>query len=412
MLSKKSLAALYGRRELAFQSARFTRLGEQASSEVRSGELRYYSSPGRTELGGNHTDHSGGRVLAAALRLDIAACVAPSGDRRVRLVSEGFPEPIVADLSDLEPRQRERGTPAALLRGVARGLADRGVAPAGFAGRLHSTIPPGSGLSSSAAVELLFGTILADLAGARIPPLELAAIAQRAENAFFGKPCGLMDQAAVALGGIVALDFADPDKPEARRVARGDDGRGWAIVVVNTGGSHADLTADYASIPAEMHAIAACLGLPSLRLAKPETLVERGPELRAACGDRALLRALHFAAENLRVGAMVRELERGDFERYLELVKRSGDSSWKLLQNLYPPSTPAAQGLSLALALSADYLGDRGACRVHGGGFAGTIQAYVPATRLAGYAALLERYFGPGCVIPVSIRPLGAARIS
>jgi galactokinase len=407
---RKALDELYGG-QIEFQVERYSRLEKLAAGDEPASELRFYSAPGRTELGGNHTDHNRGRVLCAAVELDVAACVAPSGDGTVRLVSEGYPDPIVVDLSDLEPKAEERGRTAALVRGVARGVAARGVEPRGFAGRLHSTVLPGSGLSSSAAVEILLGTIMADLAGVGLEPIELAAIGQFAENEYFGKPCGLMDQAASAVGGIVSIDFADPAEPKIKRIDFDFREEGYELVVVNTGGSHADLTADYAAIPAEMHAVAAFLGADCLRAVEPGLLVARGPEIRAACGDRALLRAFHFAAENERVREMGRALRDEDVKRYLKLVKRSGDSSWELLQNLYPSSSPAEQGLPLALALTADYLGKKGAWRVHGGGFAGTIQAYVPRKRLAGYAALMERYFGPASVIPVSIRPRGAVRV-
>jgi len=408
---RKMLEALYGAEEADAQAARYARLAELAASEGAGPDLRFYSAPGRTELGGNHTDHNRGRVLCAAVRLDAVACVAPSGSSSVRLVSEGYADPIELDLSDLEPKPAERGTTAALVRGVARGLADRGVGPRGFAGRMHSTVLPGSGLSSSAAVEVLLATIMADLAGARLSPMELARIGQFAENEYFGKPCGLMDQAASAIGGIVSIDFADPAAPKYKRIEYDFEDEGYALVVVNTGGSHADLTAEYASVPAEMRAVASFLGAEVLREVEPGLLVARGPEIRAACGDRALLRALHFAAEDERVSLMAKALKDEELKRYLKLVKKSGDSSWELLQNLYPASAPAEQGLPLALALTADYLGKKGAWRVHGGGFAGTIQAYVPRKRLAGYEALMGRFFGAGCVIPVSVRPLGATRV-
>ena len=413
--ARKAFAELYGQGGIPAQIERYTRLAELAAGASpaggSAGGLRFYSAPGRTELGGNHTDHNRGLVLCAAVRLDIVACVAPTGDRCVRLVSEGYPDPIVVDLSTLEPRPEERGKTESLVRGVAAALAARGIEPTGFAGRLHSTVLPGSGLSSSAAVEILLGTIMADLAGAEVPALELAKIGQAAENEYFGKPCGLMDQTASAIGGIVAIDFADPASPKLKRIDFDFEEEGYSLVVANTGGSHADLTADYAAIPTEMRAVAAFFGADALRAVEPGLLVARGPEIRAACGDRALLRALHFCAENARVQEMARALKEEEFRRYLKLVKKSGESSWKLLQNLYSSRSPAEQGLPLALALSADYIGKKGAWRVHGGGFAGTIQAYVPHKLLPGYTALMERYFGPGSVIPVSVRSVGATRV-
>jgi galactokinase len=409
--AKERLSATYGKAATSTQVHRYEALLERMADSVGGEEPRFYSAPGRTELGGNHTDHNRGRVLCAAVDLDAVACVVPRTDAKVRILSEGWPEPIVVDLGDLEPHKAEAGKTEALVRGVARGLADRGTAPRGFEARIHSTVLPGSGLSSSAAIEVLLGTIMADLAGAKVEPVELAKIGQFAENRFFGKPCGLMDQTASAVGGVVAIDFADPAKPRVERLDFDFERAGLALAVVNTGGSHADLTADYAAVPAEMCAVARFLGAEYLRQIAPPEIVARGPEIRAACGDRALLRALHFTAENARVAEMVEALSCGDLKTYLKLVKKSGDSSWRLLQNLYPPSAPAEQGLSVGVALCQDFLGKKGAARVHGGGFAGTIQAYVPESLFADWKAMMERYFGVGAVIPIRARSLGAARI-
>lgn len=421
------LVALYGEEGLPGALARMDGL-EARLLDLREGRPaalpRFYSAPGRTELGGNHTDHNNGRVLAAAVRLDALACVAPRGpgDLGVSIRSEGWAEPIVLDLSSLEPRPEEAGRTEALVRGVARGLADRGVAIGGFDAAIASTVLPGSGLSSSAAIEVLLGAILADLAGAglgsalarekSIDAVELAKIGQYAENRFFGKPCGLMDQTASAVGGVVAIDFALPAAPVVRSIPFDFAEAGLVLCVVNTGGSHADLTADYAAVPAEMKAVASFLGKSVLREVEPALLSRRGPAIRAALGDRALLRAFHFADEDARVPAMVAALERKDLAAYLGLVRASGDSSWRLLQNLYPPKAPAEQGLSLALALSERFLAGEGAARVHGGGFAGTIQAYVPTARFEGWKALIESYFGQGSVHPIGARPLGALRLA
>jgi galactokinase len=355
------------------------------------------------------------------VRLDAVACVAPSNDRMVKLISDGYDDPIVVDLSSLAAVPKERGTTAALIRGVAWGISkfvdggsvggERGTKLCGFSGRVASSVLPGSGLSSSAAIELLLGTIMADLAGLEVGPLEKAKIGQFAENEYFGKPCGLMDQTASAVGGIVAIDFADPAAPKVKRVAYDFAEEGYDLVVVNTGGSHADLTADYAAIPVEMKAVAAVLGASHLREIDPALFISRGPEIRKVCGDRAFLRALHFAAENERVVEMRQALEADDLGAYLKLVKKSGRSSWEQLQNIYAPSAPAEQGVSVALALSENYIGSKGAWRVHGGGFAGTIQAYVPQKRSAGYTELMERYFGAGSVIPLSVRASGALRV-
>jgi len=424
--ASRTIRDLYGREDAGRQTDRYAHLaslveaeaagpatdaGVASSTEATRERLRFYSAPGRTELGGNHTDHNHGKVLCAAVGLDTAACVAPNGGAIVSLKSEGF-EPVCVDLGSLEPVPGERGSTAALVRGVAAGLAQRGIPLHGFDCATHSFVLPGSGLSSSAAIEVLLGTIMTDLAGARLDPVEIARIGQYAENEYFGKPCGLMDQTASAVGGIVAIDFADPSAPGIRRLDFDFEERGLALAIVDTGGSHADLTPEYASVPAEMKAVASALGAECLRDVDPAALVARGPEIRRSCGDRALLRAFHFADENARVDEMAQALESGDLDAYLKLVRKSGRSSWELLQNLYAPSAPREQGLPLALALSSMFIGRKGAWRVHGGGFAGTIQAYVPVSIMDGYAALMARYFGPGAARRVSVRPSGAARIA
>jgi galactokinase len=414
------LRMLYGRGEVERQTKRFARLSSrldaQLSLESESGdscvEYRFYSAPGRVELGGNHTDHNRGRTLCTAVGLDAAACVAARKDLLVRIVSEGYAEPILVDLGDLEPKDSERGKTEALVRGVARALSKHGARLRGFTCVIHSEVAPGSGLSSSAAIEVLLGTIMADLASITLDPMDIARAGKYAENEYFGKPCGLMDQAASALGGIIHLDFADPEKPSFRRIDFDFEHHGLLLAVVNTGGSHADLTAEYAAVPAEMKAVAAFLGAECLREIDSATLIARGPEIRRACGDRALLRAFHFAAENARVSEMAEALESDDLKSFLKLSKQSGRSSWELLQNLYPPAAPAEQGIPLALELSSMYIGKKGAWRVNGGGFAGTIQAFVPERLWKGYAALMERYFGPGCARRMSVRNQGAVRIT
>lgn len=439
--ARKALAELYGD-DATPEAARYLGLAELAERDAAVRDsiardsiatgLRFYSAPGRTELGGNHTDHNRGRVLCAAVRLDAVACVAPTDDGVVRLVSEGYPDPIVVDLSSLAPVPSERGTTAALVRGVARGLTDyvsrdyvmhdyvgrdkaaggQGAKLRGFAGRMTSSVLPGSGLSSSASVEVLLGTIMADLAGIEVSAVEIAKIGQFAENEYFGKPCGLMDQAASAVGGISSIDFARPTEPAVQRVEYDFSEKGYDLIVVNTGGNHADLTADYAAIPFEMKAAAAVLGAGYLGEVEPRAIVARGPEIRKACGDRAFLRAMHFVAENERVAAMAKALEDDRLDAYLELVKESGRSSWEQLQNVYAPSVPSDQGLSVALSLTEKYVGGRGAWRVHGGGFAGTIQAYVPSALKPGYVELMTRYFGAGSVIPLSVRDRGALKVA
>lgn len=389
-----------------------TMSGGTMSGDAASADLRFYSAPGRTELGGNHTDHNHGRVLAAAVDLDCIAAVRPRRDLLVRIESEGY-EPFRLDLSDLAPRAVEEGTTAALVRGVAAWLRERhGAALRGFDASMASTVLSGSGLSSSAAVEVLLGTVLADLSGLRLSCVELARIGQYAENRYFGKPCGLMDQTASAVGGITAIDFADPEAPEVRRIDYDFATAGLSLAVVNTGGSHADLTPEYAAIPAEMKAVAAFLGKPWLRGTTRAELALRAAGIRAACGDRAFLRAWHFAGEDLRAAAMADALSAGDPVRYLALVRESGDSSWRFLQNLHPVARPAEQGPGLALALAEAALGGQGAFRVHGGGFAGTVQVYVPHGRMGAVRQALEPVFGTGSVMEISVRPVGAAIIA
>lgn len=410
--ASKLLSSLYGARGLGAVRRRYAELGEPLlAAGATAAELRFYSAPGRTEIAGNHTDHNRGRVICAALRLDALACLRPRADRVAKLFSLGFGEEISIDLEEPGPRPEEAGTTRALLRGVAAVLAERGFAIPGFEARVDSRVAVGSGLSSSAALEVLFATMMLDLAGAALAPLEVAKIAQRAENKWFGKPCGLMDQAASAAGGLVSIDFADLEEPRLRRIELEPAGLGYRLFAVAPGGDHADLTSDYAAIPAEMRAVAARFGAASLREVGASELEERGPELRETLGDRALLRALHFQDENERVRKMVKALEAGKFRKFLDLVARSGDSSWRLLQNVSTGREPASQGLALAIVLSERFLGKDGAARVHGGGFAGTMQAWVRERRAEAYRRYMEGWFGPGSVVELDIRDTGACRV-
>lgn len=370
------------------------------------------SVPGRTELGGNHTDHNGGRVLAAAVRLDAMAAVRASGDESIVILSRGMGRTELVLDAALEPRADEAGTTAALVRGLARALRDAGWRTGGFRAVIDSRVPVGSGLSSSACIEVLMGLSFSELFnGGKVPHKELALAGRRAENEFFGKPCGLMDQMACALGGIRAMDFRDELLPRTRRVRFDPEASGYRLGIVRTGGSHADLTADYAAIPAEMRSVAAALGRERLRGVSMEDLLGRAAELRAAAGDRAVLRALHFTGEDARAAEMARALGRGSFRRFLKLVRASGASSWTLLGNVDAPGDPRERSLALALGLSQAFLGGKGAARVHGGGFAGTIQAWVPQKRAADWAALMDDVFGSGAVLFPGIREEGALRL-
>ena len=391
-----------------------------------AGELRIFSAPGRTELGGNHTDHNRGKVLAASIQLDSVAIVAPRKDKKVFFRSIGHPD-VVVDLSDLSMQPNEKGNTEALIRGIAAEFANRRKLVGGFSMNAGSQVLSGSGLSSSATVEVLFGRIFDCLYGdGKMSALEIAQIGQNAENNYFGKPCGLMDQTACASGGAVAIDFENPIEPKLNQIDFDLSSLGTALCVVHTGGTHSDLTADYAAIPGEMKAVAACLGKAFLRELDIKTILENAMEIRKKAGDRALLRAVHFFNENQRVDAMRKALEEMNssifpedsqraFGVFLSQVNQSGDSSWEFLQNIYPPHNPKEQGISLALALTKDFLDrfcrNQGACRVHGGGFAGTIQAYIPMTALADYKKQVESFFGPNSVTVLSIRPVGVVEL-
>jgi len=406
----------------------------RAAFPEAGGELRLFTAPGRTELGGNHTDHNRGRVVAGSIQLDAAAVVAPRTDTRIFFRSTGYPD-VVVDLAgadkrpDLAPREHEKGTTEALIRGIAAEFIARGVAVKGFTVNADSTVLPGSGLSSSAAVEVLFGRIIDNLYhGGAYDPVEIAQIGQKAENVYFGKPCGLMDQIACACGGAVAIDFADPAKPLVARLDVDFSAAGYALCVVNTRGSHADLTADYAAIPAEMKAVAAFFGKEVLRECDKKDVEENAAAIRQKLGDRALLRALHFFDENHRAAEMLAALEKLSVQKnampenlqamteYLRLVNQSGDSSRELLQNVFSPQNPKEQGIAAALALTRNFLRTEtptpGACRVHGGGFAGTIQAYIPLPALEKYRAAMDGIFGYEAVTVLRIRSVGAEELA
>lgn len=369
-----------------------------------------FSAPGRTELGGNHTDHQLGRVLAGAVSLDSRAAVAPTDRREIRVLSEGYPLCVIS-LDALFSREEEKGRTAALVRGVAAGIREAGLEPRGFDAYVQSRVLPGSGLSSSAAFEVLMGTVLNGLCGGRLDPVAIARIGQRAENLFFGKPCGLMDQTASAVGNIVAIDFENPEAPRVEPVDFDFSACGHALCIIDSGADHADLTDEYAAIPGELAAVCRALGKERLRQVSEAEFYARLPALRAAAGDRALLRAMHVFEENRRVDAQVAALRAGDFPAFLALVKQSGRSSWLYLQNVVPTGAVRHQELGLALALTERLLGGRGACRVHGGGFAGTLQAFVPLDMLEGFQEELEAVLGKGKCHVLSIRQEGGVRL-
>ena len=366
------------------------------------------TAPGRTEIGGNHTDHNRGRVLAAAVNLDTAAAVAPRADMTVNLHSEGYPA-IRLDLNELAIHEEEMGTTAALIRGVAAGMKKSGYRIGGFDATVTSSVASGSGLSSSAAFEVMICAILDRLYNDfRIPFAEKAKISQYAENAYFGKPCGLLDQMASAAGGLVTVDFG-PDEPEIKAMNFDFAANGYALVVVATGGSHADLTDCYAAIPAEMKAVAAKLGGKVLRDIPETDFTANAGKLRAELGERPVMRAFHFYRENERVTRQVNALEKNDLRAFLDEITDSGRSSFMYLQNVYPH--PEEQGLSLALCIAEGILKEDGAWRVHGGGFAGTTLNFVPQGKLGAFRKAMENAFGEGCCQVLDIRPEGAAVI-
>ena len=379
-------------------------------------EVSLLSVGGRSEISGNHTDHNYGRVIAAAISLDVLAVAAPREDGVVRIFSEGFGEDTLSPTAIDQPDPAHFFTSRAIIAGMERAFLDAGYRVGGFDAVTVSGVLKGSGLSSSAAFEVMVGNILNHLYnGGRVSNVEIAKMAQYAENVYFGKPCGLMDQTACAVGGLVAIDFADPAHPVIEKLDFDLSGAGFALCITDTGGNHADLNEDYASVPAEMKSVAAAMGQNVLRPLTKAEIVDAIPALRKKCGDRAILRSLHFVSENERVSAQIDALRRGDVSEFLALVRQSGDSSYRYLQNVYTTKNVAEQGLSLALCLTESYLtdhvGDRCAWRVHGGGFAGTIQAFVPREAADGYARFMEGVFGTGSVHVLQIRPEGAIRL-
>ena len=367
------------------------------------------SAPGRTEICGNHTDHQHGRVLAGAVNLDFLACAALNGTNTIRFQSEGWPM-VEVTLDTLEPREEEKESTAALVRGMAAQAAQRGDPVSGFDVFAVSEVLPGSGLSSSAACEVLLGVVENHLfCGDELDPVTIAQMGQKAENLYFGKPSGLMDQTASSVGGAVAIDFADPSAPVVRSVAVDLAGLGYALCIIDSGASHADLTDEYAAVPREMGAVAAYFGKQVLREVDEAQVMEALPQLRKAAGDRAVLRALHFFADDRRSAQEADALERGDMKAFLSLVQESGRSSWDLLQDITPTGAVREQAMAVALTVAERALGGMGACRVHGGGFAGTIQAFVPLSLLGQFREQVEKTLGAGSCHVLSIRPVGGA---
>ncbi|MBR5571516.1 MAG: galactokinase [Oscillospiraceae bacterium] len=370
------------------------------------------SAPGRTEISGNHTDHQRGCVLAAAVNLETAAEVKFNGTNLLRIFSDGYP-PVEVDLCDLYPRREEYNTTAALVRGVAAAFDQRGAALQGIDAVVHSTVLPGSGLSSSAAFEVLMGTICNELFFDRkLSAVEIAQIGQYAENVYFGKPSGLMDQMASSVGGMVFIDFEDPASPHVEKLDFDFENAGYALCIIDSGADHADLTDEYAAIPRELKEICAFFGKEVLREVREKDFMAALPELRGKVPDRAILRAIHFYQENKRVQAQKKALQDNDFNTFLRLTTQSGYSSWMYLQNISPAGAVEHQEVAVALALCDTLLNGRGAYRVHGGGFAGTVQAFVPTDMLEEFKSGIERVLGEGSCHVLSIRNEGGVRLS
>ena len=395
---------------LEYQKERYVKAIESFEELFGVKDVEIYSAPGRSEIGGNHTDHQCGRVLAASINLDAIAIVAKK-ESGIVLKSEGYPM-INVSLADLLPKKEEEGTSAGLIRGVAARLKEEGYEIGGFEAYVTSDVLNGAGMSSSAAFEVLIGNILSGLYNeGKISPVLIAQAGHYAENVFFGKPCGLMDQMASSVGNLIFIDFADVKNPVIKKVNVNFEDFNHSLCIVDTKGSHADLTDDYAAIPYEMKKVANYFNQEALREVDKDDFYLNLPKIREILGDRAVLRAMHLFEENKRVDQQVKALEEGDFDTFKKLIKESGDSSFKYLQNVYSSHDLTNQSVSIGLAISDISLGDKGVSRVHGGGFAGTIQAFVPNDIVSMYKKNMEHVFGEGACHVLKVRPYGGMKV-
>lgn len=397
--------------KIEYQRKRYYKAIETFEENYGVGEIEIYSAPGRSEIGGNHTDHQHGQVLAAAINLDAIAIVRPINQLIVEIISDGY-DKVVVNLNALEKQEEEKETTTALIKGVLAGLQKQGYVLGGFQAYITSDVLIGAGLSSSAAYETLIGTIVSGLYNQGcVSAVTIAEIGQFAENEYFGKPCGLMDQMACSVGSLVHIDFADITSPVIEKLEMDIEHYGYSLCITDTKGSHADLTSDYAAIPLEMKQIATFFGKDVLHDVTKEQVLENMSKLRKQAGDRAVLRALHFFNENVRVEQEVHAIQAGDIQTFLMQVKASGDSSYKYLQNIYSNADVKQQNMSLALMLSEMSLGNQGACRVHGGGFAGTIQAFVKNEIVDNYKRQMNQVFGEDACKVLKIRKYGGMKI-
>lgn len=396
---------------IAYQEERYAKALNSYIALFGENEVEIYSAPGRSEVGGNHTDHQHGMVLATSLNLDAIAVVNKNDDGTIRLLSEGY-SMIEMNANDVEKNAEEEGTSVGLIRGVLNGLKERGHKIGGFNAYVTSDVLNGAGMSSSAAFEAIIGTILSGLYNdMEISMVEIAQIGQYAENVYFGKPCGLMDQMACAVGGLIHIDFMDPAKPIVEKVHVDFETHKYSLCIVDTKGSHNDLTDDYAEIPFEMKKVAEYFGKEFLRDVDENAFYAEIPALREKFGDRPVLRAMHFFGDNDRVAEQVNALNNGEFEKFLKLIKESGDSSFKYLQNIYTTKDVQNQAMSIGLAVSEKVLGEHGVCRVHGGGFAGTIQAFVANDFVETYRKELDHVFGEGSCHVLKVRKYGGMKV-
>lgn len=412
-INENELIKLYGEDQLDRQKARYKAAEESFVREFgeQSG-VRVFSAPGRTEVSGNHTDHNNGKVLAAAVNLDIIAYTVPTDDGIITVKSEGYPL-FTVDTKELEAKADEKDTTPALVRGVAAGFAKNGLKIGGFKAYMTSDVMKGSGVSSSAAFEVLVASILSGLYNDNIvSAVKAAQISQFAENEYFGKPSGLLDQMAASVGGFVYVDFRKTQYPVIEPIEFNINQYGYTLCIVDTKGSHADLTPEYAAIPAEMKSVAAALGKTVLREVDEEEFFTQMGELRKKCGDRAVLRAAHFFDENNRVEKAAEALKSGDIDTFLAAINASGNSSYKFLQNVYANKNPEEQGVAVGLYTAERVLGGKGASRVHGGGFAGTIQAFVPNELLDEFVKAENAVFGEGSCHKLFIRPVGGVEVN
>jgi len=408
----KELCSIYGDEKLlAYQKKRYVDALCKFETYYGESDVAVFSAPGRSEIGGNHTDHQHGEVLAAAINLDAIAIVRKTADKVVRVRSDEYPE-VVITLEDLSLKKEERETTLSLVKGVLAGFVERGYHIGGFDAYITSDVLIGAGLSSSAAFETLIGTILSGLYNEmNVSPIAIAQIGQYAENVYFGKPCGLMDQMASSVGSMVHIDFKNPKEPIVEKVDCDIEKYGYNLCITDTKGSHADLTHEYAAIPEEMKAVASYFGKEVLQTITVEDILSNIDAIRKKAGDRSVLRALHFINENKRVEREVDALKHDDICEFLKVVKESGDSSYKYLQNVYANSDVEHQNVSLALAISEMFLSENGVCRVHGGGFAGTIQAFVKTEYVCDYKMNMNRIFGENACQDLKIRKYGGIQI-